>query len=55
MLVFTARQRLRLIKSKSVMLDNNKVKLLILWGILCKNTDENHAMNADEIRGGRVG
>lgn len=32
------------------MLDNNKVKLLILWEILCKNTDENHAMNADEIR-----
>lgn len=32
------------------MVDNNKVKLLILWDILCKNTDENHAMNADEIR-----
>lgn len=32
------------------MLDNNKIKLLILWDILCKNTDENHAMNADEIR-----
>lgn len=51
MLVFTARLRLRLIKNKSVMIDNNKVKLLILWEILCKNTDENHAMNADEIRG----
>ena len=33
------------------MLDNNKIKLLILWDILCKNTDENHAMNAEEIRG----
>lgn len=32
------------------MIDNNKVKLLILWETLCKNTDENHAMNADEIR-----
>lgn len=32
------------------MVDNNKVKLLILWDILCKNADENHAMNADEIR-----
>lgn len=30
--------------------DKNKIKLLILWDILCKNTDENHAMNADEIR-----
>ena len=28
----------------------NKIKLLVLWDILCKNTDENHAMNADEIR-----
>ena len=30
--------------------DTNKIKLLVLWDILCKNTDENHAMNADEIR-----
>ena len=30
--------------------ENNKIKLLILWDILSKNTDENHAMNADEIR-----
>lgn len=29
--------------------NGNKIKLLILWDILCKNTDENHAMNADEI------
>ncbi|MDY5677751.1 MAG: hypothetical protein SPK59_03135 [Eubacteriales bacterium] len=28
----------------------NKIKLLVLSNILCKNTDENHAMNADEIR-----
>ena len=30
--------------------ENNKIKLLLLWDILSKNTDENHAMNADEIR-----
>ncbi len=27
----------------------NKIKLLILWDILCKYTDEEHAMNTDEI------
>lgn len=32
------------------MIDGNKIKLLILWDILQRNTDENHAMNADEIR-----
>ena len=30
--------------------ENNQIKLLLLWDILSKNTDENHAMNADEIR-----
>lgn len=30
--------------------ENNKIKLLVLWDILCKKTDENHALNADEIR-----
>ena len=30
--------------------ENNKIKLLRVWDILSKNTDENHAMNADEIR-----
>ena len=30
--------------------DVHKIKLLVLWDILCKNTDENHAMNSDEIR-----
>ena len=30
--------------------DVHKIKLLVLWDILCKNTDENHAMSADEIR-----
>ena len=30
--------------------ENNKIKLLVLWDILCKHTDENHAMNADELR-----
>ena len=30
--------------------ENNKIKLLLLWDILSKNTDENHVMNADEIR-----
>ena len=30
--------------------NGNKIKLLVLWDILSKNTDENHAMNADEIR-----
>ena len=29
--------------------DTNKIKLLVLWDILCKNTDENHAMNSDAI------
>lgn len=27
-----------------------KIKLLVLWDILKMNTDEDHAMNADEIR-----
>lgn len=31
------------------MVDSNKIKLLILWDILSRNTDENHAMNTDEI------
>ena len=31
-------------------MESNKIKLLILWDILQKNTDESHAMNADEIR-----
>ena len=30
--------------------NGNKIKLLVLWDILCKNTDEIHAMNVDEIR-----
>ena len=30
--------------------DTTKIKLLVLWDILCKNTDENHAMDSDEIR-----
>lgn len=30
-------------------MESNKIKLLILWDILCKNTDEEHAMNTDEI------
>ena len=30
--------------------ENNKIKLLLLWDILSKNTDENYAMNVDEIR-----
>ena len=30
--------------------ENNKIKLLLLWDILSKNTDENNAMNSDEIR-----
>lgn len=30
-------------------MESNKIKLLILWEILCKNTDEEHAMNTDEI------
>ena len=29
--------------------DIHKIKLLILWDILCKYTDEEHAMNTDEI------
>ena len=31
-------------------MESYKIKLLVLWDILQKNTDENHAMNADEIR-----
>ena len=27
----------------------HKIKLLVLWDILCKNTDEDHALNTDEI------
>lgn len=27
----------------------HKIKLLVLWDILCKNTDESHALNTDEI------
>ena len=27
----------------------HKIKLLVLWDILCKNTDENHVLNTDEI------
>lgn len=26
-----------------------KIKLLVLYDILCKNTDEDHALNTDEI------
>ena len=26
-----------------------KIKLLVLWDILCRNTDEPHALNTDEI------
>ena len=29
--------------------DVHKIKLLLLWDILCKNTDEDHALNTDEI------
>lgn len=25
-----------------------KIKLLVLWDILCRNTDEAHALNTDE-------
>lgn len=27
----------------------HKIKLLVLWDILCKNTDETHALNTDEL------
>ncbi len=29
--------------------ENNKIKLLLLWDILSKNTDETHHLNTDEI------
>ena len=29
--------------------DTHKIKLLLLWDVLCKYTDENHALNTDEI------
>lgn len=29
--------------------ETHKIKLLALWNILCENTDENHALNTDEI------
>lgn len=29
--------------------DVHKIKLLVLWDILCKKTDENHALNTDEL------
>ena len=28
---------------------DNKIKLLLLWDILCRYTDEDHPMNTDEI------
>ena len=27
----------------------HKIKRLVLWDILCKNTDENYALNTDEL------
>ena len=30
-------------------MESDKIKLLILWDILCKYTDEEHALNTDEI------
>ncbi len=39
------------LKGRNDMSDaGNKIKLLVLWDILREKTDENHAMNADEIR-----
>ena len=29
--------------------DVHKIKMLLLWDILCKNTDEDHALNTDEL------
>ncbi len=29
--------------------ETHKIKLLVLWDILCKKTDESHALNTDEI------
>ena len=29
--------------------DTQKIKLLALWDILCKHTDEDHPMQTDEI------
>lgn len=29
--------------------NEHKIKLLLLWEILCKYTDEDHPMNTDEI------
>ncbi len=31
-------------------IDNNQIKLLVLWDILYNQTDENHALNADELQ-----
>lgn len=31
--------------------ETHKIKLLVLWDILCKNTDKNLALNTDEISG----
>lgn len=28
----------------------HKIKLLVLWDILCKNTDETHALNTESMR-----
>ncbi len=29
--------------------ETHKIKLLVLWDILCKYTDETHHLNTDEI------
>ena len=29
--------------------NEHKIKLLVLWDILCQYTDEEHPMNTDEI------
>lgn len=30
--------------------ETHKIKLLVLWDILCKYTDETHHLNTDEIK-----
>lgn len=39
------------IGKKEIIMANeaHKIKLLLLWDILCKNTDEDHALNTGEL------
>ena len=35
--------------SKEIITENKKIKLLVLYDLLCRKTDENHALSTEEI------